>query len=207
MSGIGLGFQHSTALDVDSNGNIRVRNLIWNTSTLAWENATGTLAGGMSAEISNFPATYPVTDNSGTLTVDAPVGTPVFVRLSDGSAAIATLPVSLASLPALVAGTAAIGKVDHNISGIGDGIKAVTTAGTRETLAGSTACKKVDITALTANTGIVVVGGATVVAAAGTRRGIPLSADSTYSLEIDNLADVYLDVTVNGEGVSYAYYT
>jgi hypothetical protein len=49
--------------------------------------------------------TVAVTDNSGSLTVDAPVGTPVFVRLSDGSAAIATLPVSLATLP----GTAADG--------------------------------------------------------------------------------------------------
>lgn len=44
-------------------------------------------------------AAFPVTDNSGSLTVDAPVATPVFVRLSDGSAAIATLPVSLASVP------------------------------------------------------------------------------------------------------------
>jgi len=41
----------------------------------------------------------PVTDNSGSLTVDSPVGTPVFVRLSDGAAAITTLPVSLASVP------------------------------------------------------------------------------------------------------------
>lgn len=41
----------------------------------------------------------PVTDNSGSLTVDAPVGTPVFVRLSDGASAISTLPVSLASVP------------------------------------------------------------------------------------------------------------
>lgn len=41
----------------------------------------------------------PVTDNSSSLTVDAPVGTPVFVRLSDGSSAISTLPVSLASVP------------------------------------------------------------------------------------------------------------
>jgi hypothetical protein len=40
-----------------------------------------------------------VSDNSGTLTVDAPVGTPVFVRLSDGASAISTLPVSLASVP------------------------------------------------------------------------------------------------------------
>jgi len=43
--------------------------------------------------------TFPVTDSAGSLTVDAPVGTPVFVRLSDGSAAISTLPVSLASVP------------------------------------------------------------------------------------------------------------
>lgn len=41
----------------------------------------------------------PVSDAGGTLTVDAPVGTPVFVRLSDGAAAITTLPVSLASVP------------------------------------------------------------------------------------------------------------
>ena len=41
----------------------------------------------------------PINDASGSITVDAPVGTPVFVRLSDGSAAIATLPVSVASIP------------------------------------------------------------------------------------------------------------
>lgn len=43
-----------------------------------------------------------VDDNSGSLTVDAPVGTPVFVRLSDGSSAISTLPVSMATAPATV---------------------------------------------------------------------------------------------------------
>lgn len=36
----------------------------------------------------------PIGDAGGSLTVDAPVATPVFVRLSDGSAAITTLPVS-----------------------------------------------------------------------------------------------------------------
>lgn len=56
--------------------------------------------------------TVAVTDNAGSLTVDAPVGTPAFVRLSDGAAAITTLPVSLASLPALAAGTNNIGDVD-----------------------------------------------------------------------------------------------
>ena len=38
--------------------------------------------------------TFPVTDSGGSLTVDAPVGTPVFVRLSDGTSAITTLPVT-----------------------------------------------------------------------------------------------------------------
>lgn len=36
----------------------------------------------------------PVSDNSGSLTVDAPVGTPVFVRLSDGASAISALPIT-----------------------------------------------------------------------------------------------------------------
>lgn len=40
-----------------------------------------------------------VGDNSSSLTIDAPVGTPAFVRLSDGASAISTLPVSLASVP------------------------------------------------------------------------------------------------------------
>lgn len=37
---------------------------------------------------------FPVSDNAGSLTVDAPVGTPAFVRLSDGSAAITALPIT-----------------------------------------------------------------------------------------------------------------
>lgn len=53
----------------------------------------------------SIAAAVGVTDNAGSLTVDAPVGTPVFVRLSDGSSAITTLPVSLASLPSVTIGT------------------------------------------------------------------------------------------------------
>lgn len=60
----------------------------------------GTPAGGVvSVQGVASGTVLPVGDNSGSLTVDAPVGTPVFVRLSDGSAAISTLPVSAASLP------------------------------------------------------------------------------------------------------------
>ena len=52
-----------------------------------------------SGTITTITNVVQVDDNSGSLTVDAPVGTPVFVRLSDGAAAISTLPVSLASVP------------------------------------------------------------------------------------------------------------
>lgn len=93
------------------------------------------------------------------------------------------------------------------ISGINDGRKEITSAGTREALAGSTVCKKVIITAETDNTGVVVVGGTTVVAALATRRGTPLFAGDSIELEIDNLADINLDVTVSTEGVTYTYFT
>lgn len=97
--------------------------------------------------------------------------------------------------------------VGSNITGIANGRKTVTSAGTAEALAGSTSCKHVDITAETDNTGIVVVGGSGVIAALGTRQGTPLLAGDTYSIDIDNLADLFLDVTVSGDGVTFSYYT
>lgn len=48
--------------------------------------------GNLKVDASGVPV--PVTDNAASLTVDAPVGTPVYVRLSDGSSAIAALPVT-----------------------------------------------------------------------------------------------------------------
>lgn len=72
-------------LEVDANGNL------W---TMAKQSGTWNI--GTLTTITNV---VHVDDNSGSLTVDAPVGTPAFVRLSDGSAAITTLPVSLASVP------------------------------------------------------------------------------------------------------------
>lgn len=51
-------------------------------------------ADGSATDVSSA-SPLPINDASGSLTVDAPVGTPVFVRLSDGSAAISTLPVSV----------------------------------------------------------------------------------------------------------------
>lgn len=66
-----------------------------NTKTPALGQAT--MANSQPVAIASNQSAIPITDNSGSLTVDAPVGTPVFVRLSDGSSAIATLPVSIAA--------------------------------------------------------------------------------------------------------------
>ena len=99
----------------------------------------------------------------------------------------------------------AVGLSSSGVTGIGDGRKVVATAGTREALAASTTAKMVIITAETDNTNPVVVGGATVVAALATRQGTPLYAGETITLPCDNLADIYLDVLTNGEGVTYVY--
>lgn len=49
-------------------------------------------AANLKVDASGVPV--PVTDNAGSLTVDAPAGTPVFVRLSNGTIAVDTVPVS-----------------------------------------------------------------------------------------------------------------
>ncbi len=92
-------------------------------------------------------------------------------------------------------------------SGIGDGRKIIATTGTAETLAASTACKEVTITAETNNTNIVTIGGSTVVGALATRRGTPLEAGDSVTLKIDDLAKIYVDVITDGEGVTYSYLT
>jgi hypothetical protein len=71
-----------------------------------------------------------------------------------------------------------------------------------EVLTSSTACKHVDIMATVANTGIIYVGGSGVTSATG----IALYPGDVYSLDIDNLNDVYVVATVNGENVQYTYY-
>ena len=87
-------------------------------------------------------------------------------------------------------------------SSIGDGSQDVTTAGTRVQLTTTiTNAFCVIITAKAANTGTIWVGGATV--ASG--RGIPLVALQSVKIDIDDISLIYLDSSVNVEGVTYAY--
>ena len=89
---------------------------------------------------------------------------------------------------------------------IGDGRKVVASAGTRVSLvASATACCWVILAALEGNTGTVVVGGSTVIAASATRLGVPLNKGDSIGLSVTNLNEIYLDSTVDGEGVTFVY--
>lgn len=97
-------------------------------------------------------------------------------------------------------------RVSESSSSIGSGTKNVTTAGTEVQLTTtSTPCSWVVVTARPANTGKIVVGDSAIVATAGSERGIVLSAGSSVSLPVDDVSKVYIDSTVNGEGVSFGY--
>lgn len=95
---------------------------------------------------------------------------------------------------------------EYAYSNIGDGLQLVASAGTAEALASSTPCRKVVIQARPENTDVVVVGSSTVVAASGTRRGFTLIAGASVSLNVTDLADLYVDAVVSGEGVTYVYF-
>jgi len=97
--------------------------------------------------------------------------------------------------------------ITHNVTSIGHGVKTVTTAGTDVALAASTAAKKVIIQAQTDNTSIIAVGATGVDATVATGTGIILYPGDTITLECDNLADIFIDSLVNGEGVRFTYLT
>lgn len=125
-----------------------------------------------------------------------PTANTVLARLKD-----------LLSLIVLAAGTNVIGKVDHSSTGVGHGVKTVAAAGTDEALAGLTAAKWVTVQAQTDNTGFIAVGASGVDATEATGNGILLDAGESITLPIDNLADVFIDATVTGEGARFIYGT
>ena len=85
--------------------------------------------------------------------------------------------------------------------------KVVTTAGTDVVLGGDVACKRIEIQAQTDNTGIIAVGATGVDATEATGTGIILYPGDVMTLETDNLSDVFIDSTVDGEGVRFVYFT
>ena len=87
------------------------------------------------------------------------------------------------------------------LSSVGSGKTTVTTAGTQVVLSSSTATASVTIKALATNTGYIYVGASTV----SSTDGFQLQAGEVVSMDVDNLSDIWIDSSVNGEGVSYIY--
>jgi len=90
-------------------------------------------------------------------------------------------------------------------STVGDNRKTVTTPGTAVALASSTTIKQVTVTAELTNTDLVCVGGSTVVAALATQRGTPLYPGDSFTIESDNLAEVFIDAIDATDGVVFTY--
>lgn len=90
-----------------------------------------------------------------------------------------------------------------------DGTTTVTTAGTRVQLSATQILAvNVSIQAKAANTGVIYVGGPTI----SSSRGVALNAGDTLALlpmarhnEYYDLRSIWLDASVSGEGVTYAY--
>jgi hypothetical protein len=205
--------------------NVAAMGMVWDGVT--WDRAAGTSADGA---LVNLGANNDVTVTSGAITETNSAAIAASLSVLDdwdesdrakvnvivGQAGIAagtgvdgaTVPrVTLATNVGLPAGTSVIGKVGHDITGIGHGVATVTTAGTDVALAGSTSCKRVVIQAQTDNTTGIAVGGSGVDATIATGTGIFLNPGDAFELETDNLADVFVDSLTNGEGVRYTYFT
>ena len=86
---------------------------------------------------------------------------------------------------------------------IGDGRKVVALAGTAEALGVSTVIKSVTIQAELNNTGVIAAGSSTVVADEATRTGSALEPGDTITIDADDLAKVFIDSTVDGDGVTF----
>jgi len=84
-----------------------------------------------------------------------------------------------------------------------DATKSVTTAGTAEALGASTGISSVSIKANAANTGNIYVGGSGTSSATGKT----LAANDSCDITIANLATVFIDSDVDGEGVGFIYFS
>lgn len=115
--------------------------------------------------------------------------------------------VMASSVPVTIASNqSAIPTVSGAFTAIASGVMNVTNAGTAEPLVGApTPASSVDITPLASNTGNnVYIGDSSVNGT--TNPGITLTIGQVYSIAIDDLEKIYVDVDQNGDGVSFNYY-
>ena len=97
------------------------------------------------------------------------------------------------------------GSVGHDITGMVSASNTDISDSTAEVIRplGNVACKRVDIMAAIANTGVIYVGGSNMSAT----NSIALNPGDFYSIDVDGTSDVYVLAAVDGEEISFAYFT
>ena len=101
--------------------------------------------------------------------------------------------------------------IESNITGMTHGINDDVDT-TAEQLDGSTsgldtACKRVDLMAAAGNTGDIYVGSTDAIAGDGSVGGIRLQAGDFYSIDINNLNDIWVEASIVDQALNYIYYT
>jgi len=90
--------------------------------------------------------------------------------------------------------------------GLYSGRKVVASAGTAVQLQTTKErCENITITAESDNTGFIAVGDSSVVAAEGTQQGASLTPLGSITVKVGDLSKIYIDSTVSGDGVTFAY--
>jgi len=98
---------------------------------------------------------------------------------------------------------------EYSTDGPTSGKKVITTAGSPEALVDDpTPCAYVDVQAYFGNAGNIALGDSSVDASAtlNTGTGVILQPGGSYTIHVDDLSKVFLDVLNNGDGVRFNYY-
>jgi len=99
----------------------------------------------------------------------------------------------------------------HGITGMVSGVNSTVSDSTAEQLDGSTsgldiACKRVDLMATQSNTGDIWVGDSGVTSN-GAGGGMQLNPGDFYSIDVNNLNDIWVIATVDEENIHFTYFT
>lgn len=86
---------------------------------------------------------------------------------------------------------------------ITSGRQIVATAGTAVPLASSLTISEVIIVAEFDNTGTITIGDSTVIADLNTRIGVPLHPADAVIITINDISKIWVDSTIDGDGVTY----
>lgn len=138
-------------LQVDARGALKVE--AFSGETLPVSLTSTTVTGTVAVTQSGTWDEVGINDSGNSITVDAPVGTPAFVRLSDGAAAISTLPVSFTGSTDVATQTT-LAALNTKVTAVNTGAVVVASGAITETNSGAikTSVELIDDTVFTDDT-------------------------------------------------------